>query len=90
MFRSLRVFLCVIVSVTVLNSACDNAEEVKPATQSEPLFNLLPSSETNIDFVNQLTEAPNTNVLMYEYFYNGGGVAVGDLNGDGSGLDGTA
>jgi hypothetical protein len=25
----------------------------------------------------------NTNVLMYEYFYNGGGVAVGDVNGDG-------
>ena len=30
-----------------------------------------------------LTEGLNTNVLMYEYFYNGGGVAIGDVNGDG-------
>ncbi|HLA53469.1 MAG TPA: VCBS repeat-containing protein, partial [Flavitalea sp.] len=50
---------------------------------SETLFKLLPASHTNIDFENTLTEGPNTNVLMYEYFYNGGGVAVGDINGDG-------
>ncbi|WP_413670952.1 VCBS repeat-containing protein [Mucilaginibacter sp. Mucisp86] len=39
--------------------------------------------QTHIDFANTLTEGLNTNVLMYEYFYNGGGVAVGDLNDDG-------
>lgn len=48
-----------------------------------PQFTLLESAQTGIDFVNQLTEGPNTNILMYEYFYNGGGVAAGDLNGDG-------
>jgi hypothetical protein len=47
------------------------------------LFKLLPAEQTHIDFSNTLTEGLNTNVLMYEYFYNGGGVAVGDLNGDG-------
>ena len=47
------------------------------------LFTLLPSSQTHIDFNNAVTEGLNTNVLMYEYFYNGGGVAVGDVNGDG-------
>ncbi|WP_183574409.1 VCBS repeat-containing protein [Mucilaginibacter sp. X5P1] len=47
------------------------------------LFKLLPSEQTHVDFSNTLTEGLNTNVLMYEYFYNGGGVAVGDLNGDG-------
>ena len=30
-----------------------------------------------------MTEGANTNILMYEYFYNGGGVAAGDLNRDG-------
>ena len=46
------------------------------------LFSLLSPESTHITFSNTLTEAPNTNVLMYEYFYNGGGVAVADLNGD--------
>ena len=41
------------------------------------------STQTNIGFNNALTEGLNTNVMMYEYFYNGGGVAVGDINGDG-------
>lgn len=47
------------------------------------LFKLLPSSATGIDFNDSLTEGLNTNVLLYEYFYNGGGVAVGDVNNDG-------
>ncbi|GAB4016325.1 VCBS repeat-containing protein [Spirosoma koreense] len=48
-----------------------------------PLFTSLTPDQTGITFANNLTEGLNTNVLMYEYFYNGGGVAVGDLNGDG-------
>lgn len=51
-------------------------------TQGEPQFLFLDSETTHIDFVNELTEGPNTNIMMYEYFYNGGGVALGDLNGD--------
>ncbi len=50
---------------------------------SNALFALLPPERTHIDFSNTLTEGLNTNVLVYEYFYNGGGVAVGDMNGDG-------
>ncbi|WP_266367564.1 VCBS repeat-containing protein [Tellurirhabdus rosea] len=62
------------------SSPSDNQTAEKPAN---PLFTLLTPEQTNISFQNNLTEALNTNVLMYEYFYNGGGVAVGDLNGDG-------
>ncbi|HLT50504.1 MAG TPA: VCBS repeat-containing protein, partial [Arenibacter sp.] len=43
---------------------------------------MLPVSGTNIDFNNRIIESLDSNVLMYEYFYNGGGVAIGDLNGD--------
>jgi hypothetical protein len=50
---------------------------------SGELFALVPSERTHITFNNQLTEGLNTNVLLYEYFYNGGGVAVADVNGDG-------
>jgi hypothetical protein len=47
------------------------------------LFRLLDSSHTHVQFANNLTETANKNILLYQYFYNGGGVAVGDLNGDG-------
>jgi hypothetical protein len=50
---------------------------------SAPLFTELDTTQTHVGFVNQLTEGLNTNVLVYEYFYNGGGVAVGDFNNDG-------
>lgn len=52
--------------------------------QSKPtLFERLDASETGIAFTNQLTETETANILAYEYFYNGGGVAVGDFNNDG-------
>ncbi len=59
----------------------DSAKNNQPA--ADPLFTLLTPEQTHIDFSNNLTEGLNTNVLLYEYFYNGGGVAVGDVNGDG-------
>jgi len=52
-------------------------------SHAQPLFQLLPAKETNIRFSNDLNETENLNVLAYEYFYNGGGVAVGDINNDG-------
>ncbi len=48
-----------------------------------PLFTLLTPEKTNISFNNTLTENPYANIISYQYFYNGGGVAIGDLNKDG-------
>jgi len=48
----------------------------------DPLFTMLSPEETGIYFENKLTEGLNANVLMYEYLYNGGGVAAADFNGD--------
>ncbi|MEO6219993.1 MAG: VCBS repeat-containing protein, partial [Ginsengibacter sp.] len=53
------------------------------ASQSTKQFTLLPSSQTNITFQNKLIETPDANIIAYEYFYNGGGVAVADFNNDG-------
>jgi len=47
------------------------------------LFTLLPSSYTGVRFENRLEDSPDFNVFTYRNFYNGGGVAIGDLNGDG-------
>lgn len=46
-------------------------------------FTSLPSSATNITFTNKLPEKKLFNILYYLYYYNGGGVAVGDINNDG-------
>ncbi len=46
-------------------------------------FTRLSSTETGVSFVNRVEENPVMNGLTYEYYYNGGGVAVGDLDGDG-------
>lgn len=48
-----------------------------------PLFRLLSSKQTGVHFSNDIKETEDLNVLNYEYFYNGGGVAVGDINNDG-------
>lgn len=48
-----------------------------------PLFEPLAAKETKLFFSNDLNETEGENVLAYEYFYNGGGVAAGDINNDG-------
>ena len=55
----------------------------QPSSNSPKLFTLLPSDSTNISFSNTLTEDLSFNMLNYLYFYNGGGIAVGDVNNDG-------
>ena len=40
------------------------------------------STETGINFVNTITETNDLNILDYLYFYNGGGVSIGDINND--------
>ncbi|MEO6187394.1 MAG: CRTAC1 family protein, partial [Ginsengibacter sp.] len=47
------------------------------------LFTILDEGRTGINFKNTLFEDESLNVLNYTYFYNGGGVAVGDINNDG-------
>src|SRR4051794_1032261 len=47
------------------------------------LFTLLPSSVTGIDFANDVAYTEELNAYTFRNFYNGGGVAVGDVNNDG-------
>jgi hypothetical protein len=53
------------------------------AKKSDTLFTEIPPSITHIDFRNDIHEDEDYNILTYEYLYNGAGVAVGDVNGDG-------
>jgi hypothetical protein len=60
-----------------------------PAYQPEALrnvdlkFTLLDPSQTGVQFINQMQEDYHYNNFSFEYMYNGGGVAVGDVNDDG-------
>ncbi len=45
-------------------------------------FTKLAENHTHISFVNEIIETKELNVMQYEYLYNGGGVGIGDFNGD--------
>ncbi|QMU30715.1 VCBS repeat-containing protein [Adhaeribacter radiodurans] len=51
--------------------------------KSETLFTQLDPDDTGITFSNRILESDSLNILTEEYIYNGGGVAIGDFNGDG-------
>ena len=52
-------------------------------SNSDSLFTLLDASQTGIDFTNEVKNGENMNIFKYRNFYNGGGVAIGDINNDG-------
>jgi hypothetical protein len=54
-----------------------------PPVAGGQLFTALPASYTGVAFENRLEDSPEFNVFTYRNFYNGGGVAIGDLTGDG-------
>lgn len=47
------------------------------------LFETIPSRQSGIDFVNEVEDSPDDNIFTNKEFYAGGGVAIGDVNGDG-------
>jgi len=65
--------------VFLLFLAFSCAEEETPKKQ----FELLSTETTGIQFSNDLVSTDDFNVYKYRNFYNGGGVAIGDINNDG-------
>jgi len=73
MFRPRNSILyCLLISVILVS-----------CNRTNPLFITLPASQTHIDFVNRPVKKDLLNILYYLYYYNGGGVAIGDINNDG-------
>jgi len=70
--RFCLIFLCLILF------SCTTKEE-----SSKTLFTKLNSKTTHIDFKNEITNTKDLNIFKYRNFYNGGGVAIGDINNDG-------
>ena len=55
----------------------------QPADSIDALFTQFDNKKIGIDFQNNLAYDKDFNVFNYRNFYNGGGVAVGDVNNDG-------
>ena len=68
-------------TITILILVACNQE--RSNSEIRPLFDLISSEHSGIDFVNGITNSEDFNIFNYRNFYNGGGVAVGDLNNDG-------
>ena len=49
---------------------------------AEPLFSMVSQDSSGIDFENRLSYDTDFNIYTYRNFYNGGGVAIGDINND--------
>ncbi len=71
------------IAIACFTISCGNDEsEGTPGNNSEKLFQLLKPEETGIDFINNVVDGETFNILTYRNFYNGGGVAIGDINND--------
>src|SRR5437588_4156535 len=66
----------VALAVGLALASCGRAREPQ-------LFERLSPERTGVTFVNRLPDDTAFNILTYMYFYDGGGVAVGDVNNDG-------
>ena len=77
-----RSFILLLSSLWLSCNTNKTIDQENTQTESE-LFEFLDPQKTNIDFVNQVNETEQFNFLLYEYLYNGAGVAIGDINNDG-------
>lgn len=73
----------VVVACSRKDRSSDTLLAADPAAMAPPLFSLLPSATTGVRFENRVEETNDQNVFTYRNFYNGGGVGISDLTGDG-------
>ena len=69
--------------IVVFYSCSTDKNNNLSTNDTETLFTLLDAKETGIDFFNKVKNQKNFNIFKYRNFYNGGGVAIGDINNDG-------
>jgi len=78
-FKNFR-FVIAVTGLLVIHSGLASCQK---SSQGQPLFEMLEPDQTGIHFINTLQEGPGSNILETEFFFNGGGLAAGDVNNDG-------
>ncbi|WP_165929631.1 VCBS repeat-containing protein [Pseudocnuella soli] len=69
-------------NILIVCSAVLSIVSCNTKQHTAPLFSLLPAAKTGIDFVNNISYNEQFNPYTFRNFFNGGGVAIGDINGD--------
>ena len=80
-----RLFLYLLLALLLYSCTVNNdkvLEKPNEVTETE-LFKRLSSDQTGVSFINEIENQKNFNIFKYRNFYNGGGVAIGDINNDG-------
>jgi len=72
----MRFLLLIFLALTlIVFTSCREEEDSR--------FQLIDDNKTGIQFSNDLENTASFNILNYLYFYDGGGVSIGDINNDG-------
>ncbi|MEX1239851.1 MAG: VCBS repeat-containing protein, partial [Cyclobacteriaceae bacterium] len=76
--------LSYLIHVAFIFCACETSQKDESAPAAEPrIFNKVSSSHSGVTFRNTVEENINNYFDLFAYVYNGGGVAIGDINNDG-------
>ena len=78
----MKYILKFVIAATLILSSCKEKKEIK-IEKANIFFEAVSSEKSGIDFSNDLVYSNDLNIIEYLYFYNGGGVALGDINNDG-------
>ena len=86
MSKHISISLAILLIIAI--SSCEEKKNnvLKIETEAPiipPVFQRVPSSQSGVTFANRVDENINTFFDVFAYVYNGGGVGIGDINGDG-------
>ena len=72
-----------LVFIFLIILGCSKEEKTTAHIEASAPFKVVDANVSGLDFSNQLKPDGNLNIIEYLYYYNGGGVAIGDINNDG-------
>ncbi len=72
----------VVILLSLILSSCKKEHPQNNQTNKNYLFKKLTPEATGLSFKNEITDDVKHNIINYIYYYNGGGVSVGDFNND--------
>jgi enediyne biosynthesis protein E4 len=83
MINAYRNLVTLVAIVAILSSCKQDKSSISDRPTGPALFDLMDNKQVGIDFINTIVDRPDFNVYLYRNYYNGGGVAIGDINNDG-------